>query len=147
MARRQLPLSPGQLQLAARRVFGYCRVSTLEQSTNGISLDEQQRKIEGRCMEMGWQLGAIFVERGISGSVPFAKRPAGGRLMRQLQAGDIVISPKLDRVFRSSLDALNTIEELKRRRVSLWLLDLGGDVSGNGISELMLTVFAAVAQF
>jgi DNA invertase Pin-like site-specific DNA recombinase len=30
---------------------------------------------------------------------------------------------------------------------SLSLLDLGGDCSGNGISELMLTVLAAVAQF
>jgi DNA invertase Pin-like site-specific DNA recombinase len=28
-----------------------------------------------------------------------------------------------------------------------WLRDLGGDCSGNGISELMLTVLAAVAQF
>ena len=70
----------------------------------------------------------MFVKCGVSGSVPFAERPEGGRLLRQLQAGDIVISPKLDRVFRSSLDALHTIEELKRRKVSLWLLDLGGDV-------------------
>jgi DNA invertase Pin-like site-specific DNA recombinase len=36
---------------------------------------------------------------------------------------------------------------LKDWRVSLWLLDLGGDVSGNGISEMILTILAAVAQF
>ena len=36
-----------------------------------------------------------------------------------------MISPNLDRVSRSSPDALHTIEELKRRRVGLWLLDLG----------------------
>jgi putative DNA-invertase from lambdoid prophage Rac len=128
-------------------VFGYVRVSTDTQADNGVSLDEQQRRIEGRCLEQGWHLAEIFVERGVSGSVPFAERPEGGRLLRQLQAGDIVISPKLDRVFRSSLDALHTIEELKRRRVGLWLLDLGGDVSGNGISEMILTILAAVAQF
>jgi putative DNA-invertase from lambdoid prophage Rac len=29
----------------------------------------------------------------------------------------------------------------------MWLLDLGGDCSGNGISELMLTVLAVIAQF
>lgn len=128
-------------------VFGYVRVSTDNQAENGVSLEEQQRRIEGRCLEQGWQLAEIFVERGVSGSVPFAERPEGGRLLRQLQASDIVISPKLDRCFRSSLDALHTIEELKRRKVSLWLLDLGGDVSGNGISEMMLTILAAVAQF
>src|SRR5262249_28883202 len=76
------------------------------------------------------------------------RRPTGGRpVARQAPTRDIVISPKLDRCFRSSLDALQTIEELKRRHVSLWLLDPGGDVSGNGISEMMLTVLSAVAQF
>jgi putative DNA-invertase from lambdoid prophage Rac len=128
-------------------VFGYVRVSTTDQAERGVSLDEQQRRIEGRCLEQGWYLAEVFIERGVSGSVPFAERPEGGRLLRQLQAGDIVISPKLDRVFRSSLDALHTIEELKRLRVGLWLLDLGGDVSGNGISEMILTILAAVAQF
>ena len=32
-------------------------------------------------------------------------------------------------------------------KFSLWLLDLGNDCSGNGISELIVTVLAAVAQF
>jgi putative DNA-invertase from lambdoid prophage Rac len=128
-------------------VFGYARASTSDQAENGVSLEEQRRRIEGRCIEQGWTLAEVFVERGVSGSVPFAERPEGGRLLRLLQAGDIVVSPKLDRVFRSSLDALQTIKELKERKVGLWLLDLGGDVSGNGISEMMLTILAAVAQF
>jgi DNA invertase Pin-like site-specific DNA recombinase len=58
-----------------------------------------------------------------------------------------VVGPKLDRMFRSALDALQTIKLLKERGVSLWLLDLGGDVSGNGVSEIVLTILAAVAQF
>jgi hypothetical protein len=41
---------------------------------------------------------------------------------------------------RSALDALETIADFKRRKISLWLLDLGGDCSGNAISELVLTV-------
>jgi putative DNA-invertase from lambdoid prophage Rac len=53
----------------------------------------------------------------------------------------------MDRCFRTAFDALQTIESFKRRKISLWLLDLGGDVSGNGISELIMTVLAAVAQF
>jgi putative DNA-invertase from lambdoid prophage Rac len=58
-----------------------------------------------------------------------------------------MIAAKMDRCFRSAFDALATIEGFKRRKISLWLLDLGGDVSGNGISELIMTVLAAVAQF
>jgi DNA invertase Pin-like site-specific DNA recombinase len=50
-------------------------------------------------------------------------------------------------MFRSALDALQTIADFKRRKIGLWLLDLGNDCSGNGISELIMTVLAAVAQF
>jgi DNA invertase Pin-like site-specific DNA recombinase len=63
-----------------------------------------------------------------------------------VRPGDVVISARMDRCFRSALDALRTIEDFKRRRIALWLLDLG-DVSGNGVSELIVTVLAAVAQF
>jgi DNA invertase Pin-like site-specific DNA recombinase len=56
-----------------------------------------------------------------------------------LQPGDIVIAAKLDRMFRSALDALGVIRDFQRQRISLWLLDLGGDVSGDGIARLVLT--------
>jgi hypothetical protein len=55
---------------------------------------------------------------------------------RDMQSGDIVVVAKMDRMFRSALDAVQTIESFKHRKVSLWLLDLGNDCSGNGISEL-----------
>jgi putative DNA-invertase from lambdoid prophage Rac len=94
----------------------------------------------------GLQLDAVVVEEGVSGSVPVAERPAGGPLFARLQAGDVVIAPKLDRLFRSALDALQTVEALKARGVALHLLDLGGDISGNGLSKLFLTIAAAFAE-
>ena len=60
--------------------------------------------------------------------------------------GDVVIAPKLDRLFRSALDALKVVDDLRRRGVSLCLLDLGGDISGNGLSKLFLTIAAAFAE-
>jgi putative DNA-invertase from lambdoid prophage Rac len=131
----------------AQRVFGYCRVSTDRQADSGISLDEQERKIEARCIENGWQLEHVYIDAGVSGSTPLGKRPEGTKLLAALRPGDVVIAAKMDRCFRSAFDALATIESFKRRKISLWLLDLGGDVSGNGISELIMTVLAAVAQF
>jgi DNA invertase Pin-like site-specific DNA recombinase len=85
-------------------------------------------------------------ESAVSGSTPLARRPEGAKLLRMVHPGDVVIAAKMDRVFQSALDALRTIEDFKRRNISLWLLDLG-DVSGNGVSELIVTVLAAVAQF
>jgi DNA invertase Pin-like site-specific DNA recombinase len=67
-------------------------------------------------------------------------------MFAKLAKGDVVIAPKLDRLFRSALDALKVVEELKARRVALHLLDLGGDISGNGLSKLFLTIAAAFAE-
>jgi DNA invertase Pin-like site-specific DNA recombinase len=128
-------------------IYGYARVSTERQADEGVSLDEQIRRIEGRALEQGWQIAEVFVERGVSGSIPLGDRPEGARLLTALQPGDIVIAAKLDRMFRSALDALNVIRDFQRQRISLWLLDLGGDVSGDGIARLVLTILAAIAEF
>jgi DNA invertase Pin-like site-specific DNA recombinase len=67
-------------------------------------------------------------------------------MLEALQSGDVVVSPKLDRVFRSALDALQQTEALRTRGVSLHLLDLGGDIAGNGLSRLFMTIAAAFAE-
>jgi DNA invertase Pin-like site-specific DNA recombinase len=116
------------------------------QSDDGFGLDVQRRQIEGYAMMRGLELTEIFVEEGVSGSVPIADRPAGGKLFAQLKKGDAIIAPKLDRLFRSALDALQVVEDLKKRGVSLHLLDLGGDVSGNGVSKVFMTIAASFAE-
>ncbi|MGO9430250.1 recombinase family protein [Rhodoblastus sp.] len=88
----------------------------------------------------------IMVEEGVSGSIPVEDRPGGRALFSKLKAGDIVIAAKLDRLFRSALDALKVVESLKARGVKLHLLDLGGDIAGNGLSKLFLTIAAAFAE-
>jgi putative DNA-invertase from lambdoid prophage Rac len=132
---------------STNRVFGYARVSSLDQAASGISIDEQQRKIEARASEMGWQLAQVFIDAGISGGTPLAKRPAGAQLLAALRPGDVVVASRMDRMFRSSVDALTTIEQLKAKKIGLWLLDLGGDVTGNGISQLVASILGAVAEF
>jgi putative DNA-invertase from lambdoid prophage Rac len=127
-------------------VYGYGRVSTSRQADEGESLEVQQRQIEGYCHMQALTLDAMFVERGVSGSMPVTERPEGAALWRKLGKGDTLIAAKLDRLFRSALDALQTVANLKERGVSLVLLDLGGDISGNGLSKLFLTIAAAFAE-
>jgi putative DNA-invertase from lambdoid prophage Rac len=127
-------------------VHGYCRVSTAAQAAEGESLEVQRRHLEGWAMMQGQPLDAVFIERGVSGSVPLQDRPEGGRLWAQLRRGDVLVASKLDRLFRSALDALQAVENLKDRGVSLVLLDLGGDISTNGLSKLFLTIAAAFAE-
>jgi putative DNA-invertase from lambdoid prophage Rac len=127
-------------------IYGYCRVSTMKQANEGESLDVQRRQIEGYAHMHALTLAGVLVEEGVSGSVPVEDRPVGGQLFAKLQRGDIVIAAKLDRLFRSALDALKVGESLKTRGVKLHLLDLGGDIAGNGLSKLFLTIAAAFAE-
>ena len=127
-------------------VYGYTRVSTMKQADEGLSLDVQKRQIEGYALMLGVTLDEVLVEEGVSGSKPIDQRPVGGKLFSMLQAGDVVIASKLDRLFRSAVDALLTVERLKKLGVKLHLIDLGGDISGNGLSKLFLTIAAAFAE-
>ena len=128
------------------KVYGYARVSTTQQAEDGESLEVQQRQLQGYATMHGLAIDHIFVERAVSGSVPVTERPEGKALFALLEKDDVVMAPKLDRLFRSALDALVVVEDLKRRGVSLHLLDLGGDISGNGLSKLFLTIAAAFAE-
>ena len=95
------------------RVFGYSRVSTSEQADEGASLAAQQQQIAGYAMMKGWTVAEHFVERAVSGSTPLADRPEGKRLLATIGKGDVIVSAKLDRAFRSAADALAVLEELK----------------------------------
>lgn len=127
-------------------VYGYCRVSTDRQANEGESLGVQERQLQGYATMQGMKLDRVFVERGVSRSIPLADRPEGAAMLDALQSGDVVVSPKLDRVFRSALDALQQTEAFGSRGVSLHLLDLGGDIAGNGMWRLFMTVAAAFAE-
>ncbi|MBR1157187.1 recombinase family protein [Bradyrhizobium sp. JYMT SZCCT0428] len=127
-------------------VYSYTRVSTTAQAEEGESLGAQQRRVEGYAMQHDLTVDRHFVERGVSGSVPLVERPEGKALLAILKPGDVLITPKLDRMFRSALNALGVLEGLKQQGVSLHMIDLGGDVTGNGISKLAFTILSAVAE-
>jgi DNA invertase Pin-like site-specific DNA recombinase len=130
-------------------VYGYSRVSTQRQAEEGLSLDEQERRVRLHAAEDGWTTNQIYVEEGISGSVPFAQRPQGKALLARLRAGDAVICAKLDRMFRDTLDARDTVAEFEAREIKLFLLDLGSNdvAEPNSLGRVMLTVMAAFAEF
>jgi DNA invertase Pin-like site-specific DNA recombinase len=127
-------------------VYAYTRVSTGRQADEGESLGAQQRRVDGYAQMNDLRVDRHFVERGVSGSIPLVERPQGAALLDLVTPGDVIITPKLDRCFRSALDALDVLQKLKARGVSLHMIDLGGDVTGNGISKLLFTILSAVAE-
>jgi putative DNA-invertase from lambdoid prophage Rac len=130
-------------------IFGYVRVSTVTQARVGESLEAQRRQVISYAAAKGLELFGenVFVEAGVSGSTEFQNRPEGSRLFKVVQPGDLVIFPKLDRAFRNTRNALNVLHELKGRGVSVHFIDLGGDVTGNGVGAIVFTILSAFATF
>ena len=132
-------------------IFVYCRVSSLEQAADGnASIPEQLRKGRALASMRGVPGKDVitFIDKGVSGSVPLAFRPQGREMMEAAQSGDCIVASKMDRLFRSALDALQTAEELKQRGVELVLLDIGTDaVTGNGVGRMFFGIIACVAEF
>jgi DNA invertase Pin-like site-specific DNA recombinase len=130
-------------------VYGYLRVSTLTQAKEGESLEAQRLQVTSYAVSKGLLLPEenIFVEAGVSGGSEFQERPEGSKLFQALSAGDMVVFPKLDRAFRNTRNALNVLHELKARGVSVHFIDLGGDVTGNGVGAIVFTILSAFATF
>ena len=141
----QMTRGGGEGQMA---VYGYIRVSTDKQASEGESLGVQQRQLEGFAHMHGWTMDRVFREEGISAyDTPLAERDQGAAMLEAVQAGDVIVASALDRAFRTALDALSVVKMLQKRGVSLYLLNLGTDpVTGNGMSKMFLTVAAAFAE-
>lgn len=130
-------------------IYGYVRVSTLQQANEGESLETQLRQIQSYSVLKGFEIPPenFITEKGVSGSLEFERRPEGSRLFNQLASGDILIFSKLDRAFRNTRNALNTLHELKQRGISVHFIDLGGDVTNDGIGSVIFTILSAFATF
>ena len=131
-------------------LLGYARVSTVEQAAdNRYSLESQEKIIRGYAMAKGFSQfdTAVYIDPGVSASIPLRQRPNGSRLLEDAKAGDTIIASKLDRMFRSASDALNMAEIFKEKNINLVLFDLGSEpINASGIAQFFFTIIAAVAQ-
>ena len=129
----------------------YIRVSTADQAEHGVSLDAQRERLSAYAVACGLDVVAVVREEGISGTVPLADRPEGSRVAEMVSSGKVrhVIALKLDRLFRSAVDALATTAEWDKSGIALHLVDMGGSSlnTGSAMGRMMLTMMAGFAQF
>jgi site-specific DNA recombinase len=129
----------------------YLRVSTADQAEHGVSLDAQQERLTAYAIANGLEVAGILRESAISGTIPLADRPEGEKLTQMVSSGQVrhVIALKLDRLFRSAVDALSTTAEWDKQGIALHLVDMGGQSlnTGSAMGRMMLTMMAGFAQF
>ena len=83
------------------RVFAYCRVSTVDQSTKNQAMEIEAAgfSIEKRRL----------IEESISGSVAAKERPGFMKLIDRMESGDVLVVTKLDRLGRNAMDVRSTV--------------------------------------
>jgi putative DNA-invertase from lambdoid prophage Rac len=121
------------------RVFAYCRVSTADQTT-----DNQVQEIAGAGFAVGAQR---TITETVSGSVAASERPGFAKLLDRLEAGDVLVVTKLDRLGRNAMDVRSTVESLARLGVRVHCLALGGVDLTSAAGKMTMGVIAAVAEF
>lgn len=131
--------------------LSYARVSTAEQASDGAtSIAEQKRKNKAIAVMRGVDVMDIaeYVDPGISGALAFAHRPAGGQLLADAQRGDIIVAAKLDRMFRSLIDSLQTVELLKEKGIGLILPEFGTEpIEQSATAKLFFSLLGTFAEF
>jgi DNA invertase Pin-like site-specific DNA recombinase len=96
----------------------------------------------------GWQVVGTFSDAGISGAKGRKDRPALDDMLKQAQRRrfDVVMAWAIDRIGRSLVDLLNTIETLKACGVDLYLDQQAIDTTTPS-GKLMLQMTGAFAEF
>lgn len=121
------------------RTFAYCRVSTADQTT-----DNQVREIEAAGFKVD---GKRIIAETVSGSVAAMERKGFAKLVDRLEAGDILIVTKLDRLGRNAMDVRSTVDSLAKEGVKVHCLALGGVDLTSPAGKMTMGVIAAVAEF
>lgn len=121
------------------RVFAYCRVSTTDQTTTN-----QLMEINASGFTIEPQR---IIEESISGSVAAIDRPGFNKLVDRLEAQDVLVVTKLDRLGRNAMDVRATVERLDKAGVRVHCLALGGVDLTSPAGKMTMQVIAAVAEF
>jgi len=137
--------------MKGRKAVIYCRVSTAGQAEQGVSLEAQEERLRAYCQMQGLDIEAVLIEEGVSATKPLHARPMGSKLVAMVKNGTVqhVVALKLDRLFRSSVDALSVTSEWDKNGIALHLVDMGGQSmnTASAMGRMMLTMMAAFAQF
>lgn len=118
-------------------IYGYSRVSTKLQATDGNSLESQQQQL----MDAG---ASVIYKDAFTGTK--SDRPELDKLKNVLIPGDRVIVTKLDRLARSTEDGLSLVKEWMERGISIHVLNMGL-IDNTPTGRLILTVMLAFAEF
>ena len=126
-------------------VIGYARVSTEEQASGGVSLEDQKRRIAAYCELYGHELVSIEVDGGFSGKD--LNRPGAQVVLEALRSGRVqgVVIAKLDRWTRRLRDLIDLVDLLDSKKAALLSIGETLDTS-TATGRMVVHIIGAVMQ-
>jgi DNA invertase Pin-like site-specific DNA recombinase len=108
-----------------------------------IPLAEQQQVLEDYAKGLGGMCEELLVEQSFSPATPLQERTEGKRLLENVQDGDTVLIMKAKWVLGDASNALLLLGLLKEKGVSVFCVDLDGDIVQE--TERKLTISQGIA--
>lgn len=129
------------------RLVGYVRVSTEEQTTSGLSVEDQRQRIAAWAGIMQHPLITIELDCPISAAVPPEDRKGWQRAVDHLvmRRAEGLVCTALDRAFRSTYDALATARLFDEKDWRLISINDAFDTK-TAVGRFAFTVRAAAAE-
>jgi len=126
-----------------KRAVLYLRVSTQDQTTAN-----QERELRDIASRIGWEIGRVYKDHGISGAKGRDRRPAFDALCRDAakRQFDIVMAWSVDRLGRSLQDLVGFLSELHALRIDLFLHQQGIDTT-TPAGKAMFQMMGVFAEF
>lgn len=111
-------------------------------------MDNQRLALEAVCEQRGWQLVQTYSDSGVSGAKGRSQRPGLDMLLKDASRGrfDVVLAWALDRLGRSLVDLLDTLNELEAAGAALVLHQQAIDTTTPG-GRMFFQVTGAFAEF
>jgi len=124
----------------------YTRVSTEDQTANGVSLSMQEERLRAYCKARDWQVHKVYMDDGASAKT--LDRPALMRLMADARTRkfEAVCAYKLDRLTRSVRDLGTLLEFFDKRDLALVSLSESFDAT-TAAGRLMVNLLGSVSQW
>jgi DNA invertase Pin-like site-specific DNA recombinase len=128
---------------STRRAALYLRVSTDKQT-----VENQEIQLRQVAERRGWEVVEVYDDAGISGSKGRADRPGLDQMLNDATRRhfNIVLVWAIDRLGRSLIDLLGTIQHLEAVAVDLYIDQQSIDTS-TPMGKLIFSVCGAFAQF
>ena len=93
-----------------------------------IPLVRQQEQLEEYVRGLDTHCSEFLIEEDCSSGKPFRERKEAKRLLENVRAGDVIFTLRAEWVLGSPQEALHLLTLLKEKEVSLYCVDLDGDI-------------------